>query len=93
MHTRVEAQILRHIVLARQLARRKHRGVIIGIKFRSEKRERQYVDAVRIFEHIKVIVLDTVFYGRRNAHFAACRRTHPQYVVITPLYVDVMVSH
>ena len=55
--------------------------------------ERQHVDPVAVLQYVQISVSGTYSYDVAHAGYASDSCTHPQYVMIAPLYVYGMVVH
>ena len=51
------------------------------------------IDVVPFFQHLHVVVGQRGFHNGQNADGAACRRAHPDHIVVAPLNVHRMVRH
>ena len=85
-----------HLVLGQTMAR----GHIAGMEHLriavypvAEYGKMQQVYAVCVFQHIKVVILETVLYRHRNAGGAARRGAHPQHIMISPLNIHAVMLH
>ena len=72
-------------------ARREDAVVESGICFHCESGQRQQIDAVAFFEGVEIAVAQSYAQHVGDACVVACECSHPEYVVIAPLDVEVVV--
>ena len=69
----------------------KHGARVVGIGFEGKSGKRQQIDSIAIFEHRLVAISQGYAQHIGNAAVVSGGSTHPEYVVITPLYIKVVI--
>ena len=66
---------------------------VITVKLLRKCRKRSQVDAIADFKHIEVVVADVHSQHIGYAGPVACCSAHPDYIVIAPLEVNIVIFH
>ena len=69
----------------------KHSARVVGIGFEGKGGKRQQIDSIAIFEHSLVAIAQGYAQHIGNAAVVSGGGTHPQYVVIAPLHIKVVI--
>ena len=66
---------------------------VIAVHLLCKGSQRSQVDAISVFQHIKIIIADIHTKNVGNARPVSCRSAHPDNIVIAPLKIHVMIVH